>query len=608
MIVLLSACAALLRVRALLLLGLLCVTTLGAQAPTAPELPRATVATTPPAERRVIRVPAGDAAALQAALDSARTGDAIVLPMGAVYRGAFRVTRQTAGAILRADSIAVPPGTRMTPAAAARAPLLEAPPTAEAALLFTDGAAGWHVAGLRFSLAPTSTVNYGLVRLGGGDERALDALPRQIVLDRVLVDGLDIHVTRCVAMQGIAQAVVNSWLANCHGRGQDAQGIVGWGGPGPFLIENNHVEGSGQGIMFGGADPAIPNVVPSDITIRRNHIFKPLAWARGRWTVKAAFELKSARRLLYEGNVIENHWADAQIGFAILLSAANQDGSAPWSTVADVTMRYNVVRNSTGGANLFSRWINVDSASRRVVLTHTLFDRVGVDPITGWAMRQLSILGDWRDLTVTHNTWRSGAPSANAITFDGAPAARVTLARNVFAASEYGWHSSTGSGAAAIAAHAPGADAGGNVVPGVDVGRYPAGTCAEATGPCAGAGADTVAIAAAVAGTFSPPPVVVPPPTPQPPVVVAVSCDDAPAAWVATSATQRRRDDVQLTGTRGCVGVVTLATPTRWAVRWPPCATGQLWRTAPATYTTRASAITRAGRPPACPTSTTDRR
>ena len=30
--------------------------------------------------------------------------------------------------------------------------------------------------------------------------------------------------------------------------------------------------------MFGGADPAVTNLVPSDIVLRRNHLFKPLAW------------------------------------------------------------------------------------------------------------------------------------------------------------------------------------------------------------------------------------------------------------------------------------------------------------------------------------------
>ena len=33
--------------------------------------------------------------------------------------------------------------------------------------------------------------------------------------------------------------------------------------------------------MFGGADPTIPNLVPSDIEIRDNYFFKPLSWKVG---------------------------------------------------------------------------------------------------------------------------------------------------------------------------------------------------------------------------------------------------------------------------------------------------------------------------------------
>jgi hypothetical protein len=60
---------------------------------------------------------------------------------------------------------------------------------------------------------------------------------------------------------------------------------------------------------------------------------------------KTIAETKNARRVLIEGNVIENVWADAQVGFAILLKSSNQDGTAPWSTTQDVTFRYNRVRN-----------------------------------------------------------------------------------------------------------------------------------------------------------------------------------------------------------------------------------------------------------------------
>ena len=63
--------------------------------------------------------------------------------------------------------------------------------------------------------------------------------------------------------------------------------------------------------MFGGGDPAIRDLVPSDIEIRGNHFFKPRAWRQGdpayagtAWSVKNLFELKNASRVLVDGQDI----------------------------------------------------------------------------------------------------------------------------------------------------------------------------------------------------------------------------------------------------------------------------------------------------------------
>lgn len=71
--------------------------------------------------------------------------------------------------------------------------------------------------------------------------------------------------------------MVDSHLSEAHVVGFDAQAICGVNGPGPFKIVNNYLEGSGENIMFGGADPAIRDLVPSDIEFRGNHCFKPLS-------------------------------------------------------------------------------------------------------------------------------------------------------------------------------------------------------------------------------------------------------------------------------------------------------------------------------------------
>lgn len=448
---------------------------------TAPMLPAATVnVDVPRVTGRSIRVAAGDNAALQAALNAAVGGDEVVLPANGEFVGNFILPKHsgTSAVTVRGEGLTTALGVRLTPATAASLPRVITN-SVDAAFQTADGASNWHLIGLSVSLRAGTIDNYGIVRLGSGAETALAQLPNDIVLDRVMISGGETgNTSRCVGFNGNALAVVNSWLADCHAKGRDAQGIGGWTGLGPFLIENNHIEGSGQNIMFGGADPRIANVTPSDITIRGNHLFKPMSWAGGRWTVKAAFELKHARRVLFEGNVIENHWADAQVGFAILMQTVNQDGTAPWSKIQDVTVRNNVIKNSTSGLNLLSRMringVVPDEPAKRILVRNNLFLNVGKDPVSGTAGRFLQLMSDHQDVTVMQNTW-IGAHANNALMFDGEPGLRTMLFNNLFGDSEYGvMGSGFGEGAASFTQFAPGAMVEGNAFVGRMERLYPA--------------------------------------------------------------------------------------------------------------------------------------
>lgn len=437
----------------------------------APQLPQATVDVSYPSPTRSIRVAANDEAALQAALDAAVGGDEIVLPDGATFTGAFHLpNRADAGTvILRSATIPVAAHTRMTPSQAGALATLRTT-SVSPALAADDGAHGWRVVGVRMQLADNAIDNYGIVTIGSGTQTSTSQFPSNIVLDRVAVFGSTTgNTSRCVSMNGVAIAVIDSWLAECHANGRDAQAIGGWTGTGPLLIENNHLEGSGQAIMLGGSDPAISGVTPADVVIRHNHLFKPLSWA-GRWTVKAAFELKNAERVLFEGNVIENHWTDAQVGYAILMQAVSQDGRAPWSTVRDVTVRLNVIRNSRSGVNLLSRLTTaaapVSQPSRRILLRDNSFENVGRDPINGAPGRFVQLLDDLEDVTILQNTF-FGSGASNVVMFDGKPLVRLALANNVFAAATYGiLGTGVGEGLATLLHFAPASTVSGNVLTG----------------------------------------------------------------------------------------------------------------------------------------------
>src|SRR5207245_4130204 len=119
--------------------------------------------------------------------------------------------------------------------------------------------------------------------------------------------------------------------------------------------------------------------------IVRSHLSKPLRWKENdpsyegtAWAVKNLFELKNARRVLVDGNLLEYNWPHAQNGFAILFTPRNQDGGAPWSVVEDVTFVNNVVRHTANGIHLLG-WDNnyPSEQTKRILIQNNLFDDVG---------------------------------------------------------------------------------------------------------------------------------------------------------------------------------------------------------------------------------------
>ncbi len=119
-----------------------------------------------------------------------------------------------------------------------------------------------------------------LLSLGNNTTQTSTSLaPYQITLDRVYVHGDAVRgQKRCLALNSASTNVLNSYFGDCKHFASDAQAIAGFNGPGPFVIDNNYLEGSTENIMFGGSDPKTPNLVPSDIVIKRNHIIKLPAW------------------------------------------------------------------------------------------------------------------------------------------------------------------------------------------------------------------------------------------------------------------------------------------------------------------------------------------
>ncbi|HYP26951.1 MAG TPA: PKD domain-containing protein, partial [Blastocatellia bacterium] len=87
---------------------------------------------------------------------------------------------------------------------------------------------------------------------------------------------------------------------------------------------------------------------------------------------------KNARRVLVDGNVFENNWVDGQNGTAILFTVRNQEGTAPWSAVEDVTFTNNILRHTAAGFLILGHDYNGTSQeARRILIRNNVMEDVG---------------------------------------------------------------------------------------------------------------------------------------------------------------------------------------------------------------------------------------
>ena len=451
-----------------------------------PESPREYVDTTlAPAAGQTIRVHDGDD--LQDAIDAARLGDTIVLDAGATFKGPFTLPKKsgTGWVTIRTstpDREFPAPGTRVSASHAPLMPKLTAW-KGEGVIIADRGAHHYRFIGIE--VAPyEETFMYSLIWFGTNRERTVDEQPHHMIVDRCYVHGDPQKGSRRgIALNGRHLAVVESYLSDFKGVGQDTQAIIGWGGAGPFKIANNYLEGAGENIMFGGGDPLIKELVPSDIEVRGNLMSKPLRWKKNepgfegtQWSVKNIFELKNARRVLVEGNVLEYNWEESQSGFAVLFTVRNQEGTAPWSVVEDVQFVNNIVRHSGSGINLAghdnNRSRDQSRQTARILIRNNLWEDIGGERWGGKGIL-FQMLDETSDVKIERNT---GLQKGTTLFSLGPAHRRFAFMNNLAPHNEYGiFANGVGVGTDALEALFPGSVVTGNVLAGGDEDRYPEG-------------------------------------------------------------------------------------------------------------------------------------
>jgi hypothetical protein len=234
--------------------------------------------------------------------------------------------------------------------------------------------------------------------------------------------------------------------AQCIGGGAGGMANSGWG---VYKFVNNHCEASGEGILLGGSGGPKPTPtgctigvncnldVPTDIEVRQNYFFKPLSW-NGNTTVpvsvgwpvsKNGFEMKIGARALFEGNVIENVWYSAQVGYCWSTAPKNQSNggspnlpTAPTALTNDFTYRYNYCYNAAYGIGLYQSMdagcanCQAQGANRISIHDNVIGDNMNLGNLasssTGDGMEIMTVpdstgqgLNQLNNINISHNTF-----------------------------------------------------------------------------------------------------------------------------------------------------------------------------------------------------------
>lgn len=421
---------------------------------------------------------------LQAAINAANGGDVIAVPPGATFGSIYLPARtdSTKPIVIMNGGTMPPAGVRITPGAGL--PRILQGSGGGPALMTQPGAANYILAG--FEIAGMGSSD--LVTLGDGSaaQNTLASVPHDLTIERCWLHGdPDKGQKRGIALNAANVIVQDCYLSDFKLPGQDAQALGGWNGPGPFAIANNYLEASGENILFGGTDSAIPNLTPADITIAGNTITKPLAWRQQGWSIKNLFELKNAQRVSVINNQFSNCWLAGQSGYAIQITVRNQDGANPGATVQDVTFQGNTVSHIAALLNILALDDTPGRASVRAARL-TFRDLVVTDldeSAYGSNGRTIAVQGAIGPDGLVIDDWLVTQSNPHSILDIGMDISGriggLVMSNSVFLEGDYGIRSATDSGKITLDTYAPGYSWVSNTVIRGTSGRnisYPAGT------------------------------------------------------------------------------------------------------------------------------------
>lgn len=251
--------------------------------------------------------------------------------------------------------------------------------------------------------------------------------PQNVTVERCWISGgLAFNTQQGIADSGRNTAIFDNRISEIFSILNDSQPYANSTGPGPVLIDNNFLEGTGESWIFGGGAPGVLGLATGDATITRNYCTQPLG-LEGRpkgyapatpWQSKNRGETKCVARALIEGNIFSNQFHGSQNGTLLNLTGFNNGNFGGWR---DITVRYNVLH--TGDDAIDTSALGAPSANAVKGQRLHIHDNAAYDigyslsDIGGQNHRNFLVGSDIKDLWIKFNTMLGGASGVRFIGF-----------------------------------------------------------------------------------------------------------------------------------------------------------------------------------------------